>query len=351
VFRFMPSPAAAAPRLPVLRVAGIELRSADGVAERVALDAELQMPPEADSISIELAFDDYARFDAPAFQARLTGLERRFGAPSERPVFTYGRLPPGKYAFEAIARDGVGREHRLGPIPLAVPPRWHETTGVRIAGVATALAALAALALALVRWRTRRLDALVAQRTRELESANAKLEDLAMRDGLTGVRNRRHFDETLARLVADGAGDGRLLALLMADVDHFKRFNDTRGHVAGDELLKRVGKVLASVASDLGGHAARYGGEEFVVLLPNVTRAQALAAAERVRMDVSAIPDGVTISIGVAHGVVHREAARRMVSTADEALYRAKAQGRNRVVVAEHSAREVERRPNESAPA
>jgi diguanylate cyclase (GGDEF)-like protein len=345
VFRFMPSEQAVTPRQPVLRVSGIELRTDDGGAQRLPLDAALEMPPSGESISIELSFDDYARFDPPIFQARLTGLERRFSQPTERPVFTFGRLPPGNYGFEAMTRDGAGRQHRLGPIPVAVPPRWHEMTAVRLGGAIAAILALAALVLALARRRTRRLDALVAQRTRELESANAQLEDLAMRDGLTGVRNRRHFDETLARIVAEGAGEGRQLALMMADVDHFKRFNDTRGHVAGDELLRRVGRVLASVASDLGGHAARYGGEEFVVLLPNVTRAQALAAAERVRMDVSAIPDGVTISIGVAHGVVHREAARRMVSTADEALYRAKAQGRDRVVVADHSPREVERRP------
>jgi len=346
LFRFTPIPdgGRAPARSPLLRVSGIEIRSPDGTAQRMPLGERLRLPASAESITLELAFDDYARFDAPQFQARLLGHERRFGEATDRPVFTYGRLAPGTYRFEALARDGAGREHRYGPVDLEVAPRWHEMAWVRLLGIAGVLLLLAALVTALARWRTRRLDALVAVRTRELEAANAKLEDLATRDGLTGVRNRCHFDDMLARIVAERARESRRLALLMADVDHFKRFNDTRGHMAGDELLKRVGAILHAAASEMGGHAARYGGEEFALLLPGASREQALAAAERIRSEVAAIPDGVTISIGLAHGNVHPDAAARMVAAADEALYRAKGAGRNQVVVARHQAREQEPR-------
>jgi diguanylate cyclase (GGDEF)-like protein len=177
-----------------------------------------------------------------------------------------------------------------------------------------------------------------AERVRLLEETNARLAALAATDLLTGLANRRAFDEALAR-EASLAGRGvRPLSLLALDVDHFKTFNDAFGHPAGDEALRRVAEAIRGCcrATDV---AARTGGEEFAVLLPGTDLEGALVLAERVRAAVEAGPwplRPVTASAGVATlGAACRGAAERLVAAADRALYRAKRDGRNRVVSAQ----------------
>ncbi len=165
-----------------------------------------------------------------------------------------------------------------------------------------------------------------------------KFEREATVDGLTGLRNRRWFDGTLARLYERNRRDRRPLSLLVLDVDHFKKFNDTYGHAAGDDVLKAVATTLANCLrpTDL---PARYGGEEFVVLLPSTNLDGAAAAAERVRQAVASaelsISDGrrlppITVSIGAVELRQH-ENAQALFTEGDAALYRAKQNGRNRV--------------------
>ncbi|WP_459855154.1 sensor domain-containing diguanylate cyclase [Dongia sp. agr-C8] len=168
-----------------------------------------------------------------------------------------------------------------------------------------------------------------------------KLENMALRDGLTGLYNRRFLDETLERDLSKLQRDRKSGAVLLLDVDHFKRFNDTHGHQAGDEALRRVGTaLLASVrASDV---VCRYGGEEFLVFLPDCNTAEATAKAEKIRAAVSGtsmtmgerVIPSVTISIGLAMFPAHAQTRALLLQMADRALYQAKAAGRNRVVVA-----------------
>lgn len=165
------------------------------------------------------------------------------------------------------------------------------------------------------------------------------LQEQAIRDGLTGLFNRRFLDETLEREVSRARREGGPLSLVMLDIDHFKQVNDTYGHQLGDEALKRLAAALvADVRTE--DVACRYGGEEFVILLPNMPLATAAIRAESWRQAVEAlvVPHGekavrITISLGVAaypeHGVTPDELTR----CADKALYEAKAQGRNRVRV------------------
>jgi diguanylate cyclase (GGDEF)-like protein len=173
------------------------------------------------------------------------------------------------------------------------------------------------------------------------KEAQLALERLAMHDGLTGIANRRCFDQTLRNEVEHARRDRYPLSLLLVDIDHFKRYNDTYGHPAGDECLKRVASVLAGQVRiyDL---AARYGGEEFVVILPNQTPQGAAAVAERIRMAVeqsvcaepALLRDEVTVSIGAA-SILPADAMspEQLVARADAALYLAKEGGRNRVVL------------------
>jgi diguanylate cyclase (GGDEF)-like protein len=168
--------------------------------------------------------------------------------------------------------------------------------------------------------------------------AEDKLEELATTDALTGLRNRRKFDSTIDLEWRRGIRQKTPLALLMIDADHFKAYNDTFGHQAGDQVLVGVAICISDSVQRSGDCAARYGGEEFAVLLPGLAPADALAVAEKVRLKVelwSDEPQGTTVSIGVASIMPNATADWcDLVSAADKALYVAKAQGRNRSVLA-----------------
>ena len=163
----------------------------------------------------------------------------------------------------------------------------------------------------------------------------SRLHTVVHKDALTGLRNRRWFDEQLDLALEQQRRTGEPLSLLLMDIDHFKRFNDTWGHPAGDAVLRRVAGAIGQSAS--GGMAARSGGEEFAVILPGLDEAAASAVAESVRAAVEALGaveyDGaelppVTVSVGVArlHG---GETAASFIQRADMALYAAKDAGRN----------------------
>jgi diguanylate cyclase (GGDEF)-like protein len=179
---------------------------------------------------------------------------------------------------------------------------------------------------------------------RTLEGLNRSLELLSLEDSLTGLGNRRRFDLALQAECAHSARHGTPLALVMIDVDHFKRYNDLYGHPAGDECLRQVGAAVKSARGRAGDVAARYGGEEIAVLLPQTDLGGAFAAAERLRLAVEATgvvhagsPFGqVTVSIGVASFAPSDDPAApdRLLRSADRALYQAKAAGRNQVWLA-----------------
>ena len=169
--------------------------------------------------------------------------------------------------------------------------------------------------------------------------AQIALEQLATRDGLTGLANRRCFDETLHAEWARALRQRQPLSLLMVDVDNFKAYNDANGHLGGDECLKRIATAVASEmrANDL---VARYGGEEFAVILPNQSLKGAASVAERIRTRVEQLQvpnrmapaQHVTVSIGAATAIASPDnSASELVAIADAALYRAKHMGRNRI--------------------
>lgn len=185
----------------------------------------------------------------------------------------------------------------------------------------------------------RRIADELAEEKAKLEEANERLERLALTDGLTGLPNHRHFQEELDRACRRAERDGNPVSLLMLDVDFFKQFNDTFGHPAGDEVLRRVAAILAESVrgSDV---PARYGGEEFAVILPNTDGEAALEVAERIRAAVEAEPwekRPVTVSIGASTQLGARLRSKQAISDADEALYRSKKEGRNRVTHYHHT--------------
>ncbi len=168
--------------------------------------------------------------------------------------------------------------------------------------------------------------------------AEDKLEELATTDALTGLKNRRKFDATIDAEWRRATRQRTPLALLMIDADHFKAYNDTFGHQAGDQVLVGVAICISDSVHRAGDCAARYGGEEFAVLLPGLAPSEALAVAEKIRLKVelwSDEPQGTTVSIGIASMMPGATADwSELVGAADKALYAAKAQGRNCSVLA-----------------
>jgi diguanylate cyclase (GGDEF)-like protein/PAS domain S-box-containing protein len=176
----------------------------------------------------------------------------------------------------------------------------------------------------------------------ELEKTNRQLEKLSTTDGLTGVANRRRFDQALVTEWRRALRYQKPLTLIMSDIDFFKNYNDHYGHVKGDECLKRVASILDSVARRPGDLVARYGGEEFVIILTDTASEGALKLAERIRKDIvslkiphdsSPISDYVTLSLGVA-SVTPKDglSPQRLIEEADKVLYKVKHEGRNRVI-------------------
>ena len=168
----------------------------------------------------------------------------------------------------------------------------------------------------------------------KLRNQNEELERLSVSDSLTGLHNRRHLTQRLAEELAGSFRHKGSFTVLMADVDEFKKYNDAFGHPAGDEVLKKVAKILLASTRSVDC-TARYGGEEFAVLLPKTTGEPAMEVAERIRNRVAQeefFGRKITISIGVAEFPEHGATAEAVMSRADEALYDAKRGGRNRIV-------------------
>ena len=224
--------------------------------------------------------------------------------------------------------------------PLAfeftIAPKPIERTSVRVALAILLLALMVSVPLFHIHSLRRQKLRLIVEVSRQTQ----ELEHLARTDGLTGLANRRHFDESAARLLADD----RLGALLLLDVDYFKRFNDFYGHQGGDHCLRALGAVLASIATDYHCEAFRIGGEEFALLIardqaqtsgPKVQSASVIAqvTCERVRAlaitHSSSDKGSVSVSIGVAT-LNPQESIDQLMQRADAALYQAKAHGRDR---------------------
>jgi diguanylate cyclase (GGDEF)-like protein len=175
--------------------------------------------------------------------------------------------------------------------------------------------------------------------SREIEALQVKLKEQAIRDSLTGLFNRRYLEETLVRELAKASREGFPLGIIMIDIDHFKQVNDTYGHKAGDLVLQTLGNLLhAGIRA--GDIACRYGGEEFLLILPKASKAKTGERAEQWRAAFEALRTvygekavHATISLGVATYPADGVTAEALIHAADQAMYRAKALGRNRVVL------------------
>ncbi|MFL6658672.1 MAG: diguanylate cyclase [Massilia sp.] len=331
------------------RPPGVELQGA------VTAPRKLVLPADQSVFSIEFAALDFADPGSNNYAYQLEGFDRTWvAADAAHRSATYTNLDPGQYRFKVKAANNMGTWNEQG-VSLAVtvlPPYW-KTWWFRVLAAALGITLLALayrLRVRALNQHKRSLEATVAKRTRELAESNAKLAELSLTDGLTGLTNRRGFDAGLADAWARALRSGDVVSLAMLDVDHFKLYNDEYGHQDGDQCLREVAEVISAQARRPGDVAARYGGEEFALLQPGASSVAALGFAQAMcdKLAAKRLPHArssfgiVTISIGVASLIPGPDNSMDLlIKLADNALYRAKHEGRNRPVLAT-SADEVE---------
>jgi diguanylate cyclase (GGDEF)-like protein len=330
--------------VPEVQLRNVLLIEPDGkrVPQSLARTGSVTLPPGDYSVRFEFALPDLASPGAQRYRGRLVGYEKEFSEWAPSHGYTYSRLRAGDYRFELQARDSRGRVTSIVPLKVSVEPRWHATRTARLLAALVLLLLLWAVVVAIIRLRTQRLtvqkralEETVAKRTSELADANRRLEVMAHIDGLTGIPNRRRLDEYLAVVWTQCGERKRPLSLLAIDVDRFKDYNDQRGHLAGDELLRQLADRLAFCLRRAEDLLARYGGEEFLVVMPGADLTIAATLAEKMRREIETSGLGATISIGVSSRVPDENASLTdLVARADAALYLAKKAGRNRVEMA-----------------
>ncbi len=276
------------------------------------------------------------------YRSQLVGLETEPGDWSAEHHRRFGRLSPGNYALKVEGRDYAGITSAPISLEFSIEARWFEQLWIRL------LLGLLGLAFALglvmlynhgLRRRQRHLKHEVARRTSEIRAANQRLTELSYQDPLTGVANRRRLMEALNTAIERAVARSLPIGLVVIDVDHFKEYNDTHGHLAGDVALRAVAHALRSATreQDL---VSRFGGEEFVCLMIDANIEIVEDCAERMRALIEALPARTlgndTQTITISAGVMSRIPApddngADLLRDADTALYRAKNEGRNRV--------------------
>ena len=301
------------------------------------------------------------RFDVAAatydggtmYQYRLDPVDATWGAWTDEPFTEFTNLWEGDYRLLVRTKNVRGAISKPITIPFRVLPPWYRTPWAWALWALLVLAAMGAfsrLRTRAFRLRAAMLEKRVAEQTHELRDAveqlriaNARLEELSFDDPLTGIANRRQFDETLRAEWSRARRTRAPLALVFIDIDWFKALNDTHGHHVGDECLKSVAHYLNGSVQRASDLVARIGGEEFALILPNTQLHIAAQFAERLRHGIAALairhdaaPNGMlTASFGVVSVIPDGEMTPEdAVKTADKALYTAKAEGRNRVQTA-----------------
>ncbi|MFK8016020.1 MAG: diguanylate cyclase [Gammaproteobacteria bacterium] len=326
--------------------ASIEAVRADGVTITLSVRGKYRIPAGTDSVQIDYAVPSLNAADELRFYYRLG--EGRWQPADQRRTAFFNALPLRDSGFQVAAAwdgdvfnaDGAGSTQ----IALYVEPLWHQTYLAR---------ALALIAFMLILWfgqrmtlryhrrRQMHLERLVDKRTAALQDALSEVRALSRIDALTGVANRRHFKERLAQIWSAAVRKEYPVGVMMIDIDHFKKFNDTAGHQAGDRCLTLVAQTLQRTVRT-EDFVARYGGEEFAVVLTGndvnhmwLIAGRLQAAVRKLALPHPGLPDGaiVTMSAGFAAAEpATGDNPEQLIRRADEALYRAKEEGRDRVV-------------------
>jgi len=325
-----PAPVVTEARLGGRTVPAAMLLEADGAV----------IPAAARSLMVEFTSLAFTDADTLRYAYRLVGFDADWvDTPTQRQLASYTNLPPGRYVLELRVAPQRGPWSAPLAIPVQVEALWYQHRGVQALGVALLLLLLVGaerLRSLMLRRQRLRLEALVAQRTEELRETQTQLEKMAYFDGLTGLANRRLFNEELRGRIAEIERGGGGFAVVLVDLDRFKQINDEFGHAAGDAMLVATAQRLRD-AVRAGDRVARLGGDEFVALLrPVGDSLEALdAVCGRIVEELGrplSLPGGQAVQTGASVGVARcpQDAvdADALLKAADMALYEAKRAGR-----------------------
>jgi diguanylate cyclase (GGDEF)-like protein len=323
----------------------------DTYVDEVRLDGKVlspedlgELPTRFDSLEIDYTSPQLASAQPVSFRYRLNPYGAWVDAGTRRTAY-FSALPPGDVHFEVQARIGNDRFAPPGgagaSLALARNPGWKESRWVVLAAALALIFFLITSQRVLALRAQRReayLEDLVNRRTRELREVLAQVQTSSRTDSVTGLANRRHLEERLRAIWNLSARSGRPVSAIMIDTDFFKEYNDSLGHTAGDDCLKRIAGALNDGMTRDHDVVGRYGGDEFLILLYDSDASGAARVAECVLEQVRALklphPDSeasdfVTITVGYSTARAADEDPNSLIDAADRALYRAKAEGRN----------------------
>ncbi len=327
----------------------VRFTSASLGGDPLSLTSTTAVPWKDASLDIRFTTLNFARGGSVHFRYRLNGMEFEWSETASRTLH-YPAVSPGDYRFELQAVDSDQQEQsQIVSFSFTIRPPWWRTRAMYL------LLGILSFIVSILVWhwrewrlleRQKMLRQLVAQRTRELEAEKAELMAVrealshqATRDALTGVWNRPAIIEILVREMERARRSGATLAVVLVDVDHFKRINDTFGHLAGDTILRDVAcRMIESIRPyDFFG---RYGGEEFLLVMPGLPLREPHLRLQHLLEAISGRPfhfDDEAVSVTCSFGVAwydrsHTAVVEDLIRRSDEALYRAKAAGRNCVV-------------------
>jgi len=345
----------------------VRQRKAPTAIETVEVDGSPQpvreaydLPAEVERISVAYAGLGFRAPDKMRYRYRMEGFDADWVDAGSRTEAVYTNLPPGKYRLRvqsiALPLDWDNRE-RVGETSVSfhiAAPYWQRPWVLLLVTLG-----LVGLLLLLFSWRTasyrrrqRLLNTEISARTQELREKNQaleragverdslmqRLEYMAMHDALTGLPNRRAGDAHLQQALSDAVQAGTSLNVALLDIDHFKHVNDRFGHDAGDCVLREVAGLL-QLQVGVGQYVSRYGGEEFLIVLRGMSLDEAVRLLQELRMRLTRLrieevdPDiAISVSIGVAALGPEQDTMRTLLAAADRHLYRAKREGRNRVL-------------------
>ena len=312
-----------------------------GATGGVQPGATLRISPEAHDrgFALEFAALDFSAPERNRYAYRLLGFDKEWISTNAalRRV-SYNNLPPGHYTLQLRGSNRDGAWSPALEIPVHAMPLWHQQMWVRMlagAGTLALLAGLLQLRTAYLRRSRRELQAMVNERTAELEASKALLEVMAYADPLTGLPNRRRFNDEMRHMGARAVREQTSFTLLLIDLDYFKQVNDTLGHAAGDALLKEAAERLKRAVRE-SDRLARLGGDEFAVLLSNTSEHASMgvfcdrivaAMAEPVYFGEHVMKISASVGAAVFDGA--EEGMDTLYKHADLALYATKTAGRN----------------------
>jgi diguanylate cyclase (GGDEF)-like protein len=333
----------------------IERFRSQGQWQVLAEQVSMELPVDARDLAFEFTAISFFEPRSLGFRYRLLGYHEDWREPDQvgQRIASYTNLPGGDYRFEVQSSTAEGVWSEAAALELSIARRFAETRAF-IASVVAAIALLGWLGYRLQRHRYRiraaELEALVQQRTADLAEANQRLSEASLTDPLTGLRNRRYLSAQVPKDISFYAREHgspqppmeqRVLLFALADIDHFKRINDTHGHAAGDRVLQQFADILQTLVRT-GDYVARWGGEEFVLVFRPMPIEFMAMLGERLRAAVAGhdfdigtgIPLKVTCSIGLCQypllpGGTRTLEWEHLLELADRALYRIKREGRN----------------------